>query len=183
MSLERVETQRLVGTVPEPSDLDFLAALLADPRVGRTLGGVRTRAQAAELLEHHRASWERDGFNYWIWRERATGEPVARGGASRATVEGEPVVEIGWAVRADRWGEGFASELGRASMEAARSLGIGEVVAYTLTDNHASRRVMEKLGMVFDRVFEHGPWGPHALYRATISRSPTSSSGRPRSSP
>jgi [ribosomal protein S5]-alanine N-acetyltransferase len=154
------------GARPQPGDAEFFAALLGDPRVGATLGGVRGPDEAAELLELHRAHWAREGFGYWIWRDRATDEPVARGGLQRATVEGEPVVELGWAVRPDRWGEGLATELGAATMAAAAGLGMAQVVAYTLPHNTASRRVMEKLGMVYDRTFVHGRWGPHVLYRA-----------------
>ena len=173
--LATIETARMRGTVPDEGDLPFLCELLADPRVGETLGGVRTPDEVADILAHHRDTWSRDGFGYWIWHDRETGEPVARGGLSRATVEGEPVVELGWAVRSDRWGEGLGTELARASVEAAARLGIEQVVAYTLPHNTASRRVMEKLGMTYDRTFVHGPWGPHVLYAvATSSRSPAS---------
>jgi RimJ/RimL family protein N-acetyltransferase len=72
--------------------------------------------------------------------------------------------EIGWAVVADRWGRGYATELGRASIEAAARLGLAPVGAYTLPDNATSRRVMEKLGMTYDRTFVNGRWGPHVLY-------------------
>jgi RimJ/RimL family protein N-acetyltransferase len=162
--LTTVETARLHGTVPDEADLPFLRALLADPRVGETMGGVRGPDEVAEILAHHRATWAQDGFGYWIWRDRETGEPVARGGPSRATVEGEPVVELGWVVAPRRWGEGLGTEIGRASIDAAARLGVEQVVAYTLPHNTASRRVMEKLGMTYDRTFVHGRWGPHVLY-------------------
>ena len=170
-----VETARMRGTVPGDDDLPFLCELLSDPLVGETMGGVRNPDQVAEILAGHRQAWERDGFGYWIWRDRQTGEPIARGGPDRAEVEGEPVVELGWVVASHRWGEGLATEIGRASIDAAARLGIEEVVAYTLPHNQGSRRVMEKLGMTYDRTFVHGPWGPHVLYRvATIIRSPAS---------
>jgi RimJ/RimL family protein N-acetyltransferase len=163
------ETPRLRGTPPAAGDLAFLTELLGDPRVGATLGGVLAPAAVAEILASHREHWRRHGFGYRIWRDRATGEPVARGGLACATVEGEDVVEVGWAVRADRWGEGIATELGAASLEEAAGLGIGRVVAFTMIDNAASRRVMEKLGMAYDRTFVHGRWGPHALYAASLT--------------
>jgi RimJ/RimL family protein N-acetyltransferase len=175
VDLTTVETARLRGTVPGDADLPFLCELLGDPRVGETLGGVRGPDEAAEILAGHKAGWARDGFGYWIWRDRETGEPIGRGGPSRATVEDQPVVELGWAVASQRWGEGLATEIGRASIDAAAALGIAEVVAYTLPHNAGSRRVMEKLGMTYDRTFVNGRWGPHVLYRvATMSRSPAS---------
>jgi RimJ/RimL family protein N-acetyltransferase len=167
-----VESLRLLGAPPEDADLDFLAALLGDERVGRTLGGVRDRMQAADILALHRGHWAREGFGYWIWRERQTGEPVARGGLQRTMVEDELVYELGWAVLPERWGHGYATEVGRASAEVAARLGLEPVVAYTMPHNTASRRVMEKLGMRYDKTFVHGPYGPHVLYRATMRRSP-----------
>jgi ribosomal-protein-alanine N-acetyltransferase len=162
----RVESERLTGAPPVDDDLDFLAALLADERVGRTLGGVRTRDEVSGFLEDEHAHWARDGFGYWIWRERTTGEPVGRGGLHHVTVEGEEMFEIGWAVVPERWGRGYATEIGRASIAAAGRLGLAPLVAYTLPGNVASRRVMEKLGMTYDRTFVHGRWGPHVLYLA-----------------
>jgi [ribosomal protein S5]-alanine N-acetyltransferase len=170
--LTTIETARMRGTVPDDGDLPFLRGLLADPRVGETMGGVRNPDEVAEILAHHRDTWAQDGFGYWIWRDRETGEPVARGGLSRATVEGEPVVELGWVVRSDRWGQGLATELARASIDAAARLGIEQVVAYTLPHNTASRRVMEKLGMTYDRTFVHGRWGPHVLYLRDVDAAP-----------
>jgi ribosomal-protein-alanine N-acetyltransferase len=165
-------TPRMRGTVPGAGDLEFLCALLGDPRVGETLGGVRDRRASGEILASHQAAWVENGFGYWIWRDRETGEPVARGGPSHATVEGKGVVEIGWAVVAERWGQGLATELGRASIDAAARLGIPQVVAYTLPQNTGSRRVMEKLGMTYDRTFVNGSWGPHVLYLTDVDPAP-----------
>jgi RimJ/RimL family protein N-acetyltransferase len=157
----------MVGSPPGEGDRDFLRMLLADPRVGETLGGVRTAEESDAMLQRERERWARDGFGFLIWRERSTGEPIARGGLARTVIEGEDVVEVGWAVRSDRWGEGFATELGAASLGAASRLGLREVVAFALPHNRASRRVMEKLGMVYDRTFVHGQWGLHVLYVTT----------------
>jgi ribosomal-protein-alanine N-acetyltransferase len=168
VDITTVVSPHMRGTVPGDGDLEFLCALLGDRRVGETLGGVRDRDAAAEILAAHRASWVEHGLGYWIWRDRETGEPVARGGLSRAAVEGEPVVELGWAVVPERWGQGLATELGRASIDAAARLGIPQVVAYTMPHNAGSRRVMEKLGMTYDRTFIHGRWGPHVLYLADV---------------
>ena len=159
-----VDTLRLSGAPPVEDDLDFLATLLGDERVGRTLGGVRGRGDAAAILTAQREHWATNGFGYWIWRERSTGSSVARGGLHRVKVEGVELFEIGWAVVPEHWGHGYATELGRASIETACRLGLAPVGAYTLPGNVASRRVMEKLGMAYDRTFVNGPWGPHVLY-------------------
>ena len=87
--------------------------------------------------------------------DRRTSELLGRGGASRQFVDGADRIEIGWTLRADRWGHGYATEIGRAALELAfGELGADEVVAYTEPLNVRSRAVMERLGMQYRREFE-----------------------------
>ena len=158
-------TARLRGEPVAERHHAALCALLGDPRVGATLGGVAdagaVTAQIAALASH----WERHGFGYWMWFDRETGEPVGRGGLSRTHVGGRDEVEVGWAVRPERWGEGHATEMGDAAVAFAFDrLGLDDVVAYTLPDNRSSRRVMEKLGFQYERDVVHANL-PHVLYR------------------
>lgn len=74
-------------------------------------------------------------------------------------------MELGYAIVAERWGRGLATELGEAAVAIGfRDLDLEEVVAFTLPHNHASRRVMEKLGFAYEREFV---WKglDHVLYR------------------
>jgi [ribosomal protein S5]-alanine N-acetyltransferase len=64
------------------------------------------------------------------------------------------VVEVGWSIAPERWGEGLATEAGRASLGWGFDIaGLDRVVSYTLRDNLASRRVMDKLGLAYARDF------------------------------
>jgi len=57
-------------------------------------------------------------------------------------------IELGsWIARA-RWGRGYATEAGRALVEIATTLGLGQLEASHFVDNPASGRVLEKLGFV-----------------------------------
>jgi RimJ/RimL family protein N-acetyltransferase len=101
-----------------------------------------------------------------MWFERATGEPIARGGLSRTVFDGEPELEVGWTTTPERWGEGFATELGRAMVEVAFGpLQAPDLVAFTLPHNGASRRVMEKLGFAYEKTSPYKTFGDHVLYR------------------
>jgi len=160
-----IETPRLRGERIGPEHHAALLALLGDPRVGATLGGAATPEIVTAHIERHVAGWERDGFHYWLFVDRETGEPVGRGGLSRTDTGGAGGVEVGWAVMPDRWGQGYASEIGAASLDVAFGvLGLSEVVSYTLPHNAASRRVMEKLGFSYEREIVHADL-PHVLYR------------------
>jgi [ribosomal protein S5]-alanine N-acetyltransferase len=160
-----IETPRMRGERIGPEHHGLLLALLGDPRVGATLGGAQSPERVTAYVGFEVARWERDGVGYWMFRDRETGEGVARGGLSRTHVGGRDEVEVGWAVMPDRWGRGYATELGAAAIGVAfDTLGVSDVVAYTLPHNLASRSVMEKLGFGYEREVVHADL-PHVLYR------------------
>jgi RimJ/RimL family protein N-acetyltransferase len=81
-------------------------------------------------------------------RDRSDGSLVGRGGFIRVDLDGETVLEFGWAVRDARTGRGYATELGRAALAWAGAHQPDlPVVAFTEVHNRASRAVMERLGM------------------------------------
>jgi [ribosomal protein S5]-alanine N-acetyltransferase len=166
--LERIETARMLGERLAPEHARELAALLGDPRVARTLSpteGPRSEARVREIVASQAAAWELDGIGMWLLRDRADGAMVGRGGLQHTLATGSDEVEIGWAIVPERWGQGLATELAHASIEVAfGELQLDSVIAYSLVSNGASRRVMEKAGLVYERDFEHVSL-PHVIYR------------------
>ena len=93
-------------------------------------------------------SWGDLGLGKWLAYDSSTGALLGRGGLSVAVVEGAERVEVGWALRQEAWGRGYATEIGRAGLDLAFSLvGVEEVVSFTEVHNARSRAVMERLGM------------------------------------
>jgi [ribosomal protein S5]-alanine N-acetyltransferase len=173
-----LETPRLRGRPIAPEHHAGLLAILGDPRVGATMGGVARAVDIDAQIARAVAHWEEHGFGWYAFTDRETGTLVARGGPKIAHVGGHDEVEIGWTVAPERWGEGIATELGAASIAIAFGpLGLVDVVSFTLPENHASRRVMEKLAFAFERDVLHAGM-PHVLYRrfSTSSARSTSSS-------
>jgi RimJ/RimL family protein N-acetyltransferase len=163
---EAIITDRLRGERLGPRHADVLEPIFGDPRVGATMGGVWSRERVEEAAAASDGHWSEHGFGYLMWFERAGGEPVGWGGLSRTVFDGRPELEVGWTVAPDRWGEGFATELGRAMVQVAfGSLAAPELVAFTLPHNGASRRVMEKLGFAFEKTAPYKMFGDHVLYR------------------
>lgn len=169
-----IETERLLLEPLEPSRLEDFVALTADPDTMRywVPGGPFTR-DAAE--RNFAASLERireHGFGRrWIVA-KADGAGL---GFTDTKVFGESCdevspdeVEIGWMITPTAWGHGFATEAGSAVRdEAFERLGLESVVAVHHPENVASGRVMEKLGMTFERdVVDRKGW-PYRLYRLT----------------
>jgi RimJ/RimL family protein N-acetyltransferase len=128
------------------------------------LGGPRTRAQVREIIVREGRQLADDGFGFWWWRDRERDELVGHVGLHRTEVEGEPVVEVGWSITPARWGEGIAPEAARAALDwGFDRCALDEVVSFTMRENLASQRVMQKLGMGFVRDFDRSGF-PHVLY-------------------
>jgi ribosomal-protein-alanine N-acetyltransferase len=170
LQTERLDYERIA--LADAADID---ALLLDPRVMKTLWPWSAPPSPEELrsgLESKIAHWERHGFGMWVMRDRMTGEFVGRGGLQYTDTLGVPAVEVGWAVVPERWGQGVATELALRSVEVAfGTLALRELIAFTLPDNIASRRVMEKAGFTYSRDIRHMGM-PHALYRRGPHASP-----------
>ena len=100
----------------------------------------------------------RDGYGLLAVVLKAAGEVIGDCGLSWQVVEGEPVLELGYHLRRDHWGHGYATEAaGRAwNMPFANSQ-TDRVVSLILPENMPSRRVAERNGMRDEReVMHHG---------------------------
>lgn len=164
-ALDGFETARLIAERPGSAHLDELCRMHRDGAVMATLGGLRsdqqTRADLAGYLEH----WERHGWGLWMLRERDGGRFVGRAGLRRVHVGGNDEVELAYALCAEFWNQGLATEISRALLALAFGpLQLPNLVALTLPTNRASCRVMEKLGLRYERDFVHAGL-PHVLYR------------------
>jgi RimJ/RimL family protein N-acetyltransferase len=166
--LDRVQTPRMIFERLRPDHVAELSAHLRDPRVARWLWPKPRPPSEADVIEGLAAKvahWERHGFGLWLLRDRRTGETVGRGGLQHTFVAGVHEVEVGWSIVPERWGQGLATELALTSVDIGfNELQLRELVAFTLPDNIASRRVMEKAGFAFERDIEHAGL-PHVLYR------------------
>ena len=167
-TIERVETERMILERLRLEHASEQLRLLLDPRVSRTLwprSQSPTEAAVRDGLAAKVDHWNRHGFGMWTARDRETGEMVGRGGLQFTYTAGLNDVEAGWAIIPERWGQGLATELANACVEVAfDQLALLEIIAFTLPDNVASRRVMEKAGFAFERDIVHAGL-PHVLYR------------------
>ena len=166
-ALSVVETPRLIGRLPAFEHLDEFTAIMASPRVAETMGGpLHARAGRDAGSARTSPTGRLHDFGAWYAFERSTDQLVGRIGTRVTLVEGVLEVELAWVVHPDHWGQGYATELAAPARDLAYSRGLKSVVAFTLPTNTASRRVMEKLGMTFERDITHADL-PHVLYRFT----------------
>lgn len=164
MTFPTTQTARLRLEPIGMPHVDDVAAMLADPQVAATMGGVRDRQFAAERTTIQETRWREHGFGLWAAYSLDDGGFVGRGGIQHTTLEGKDVVEVGWCVVPPRWRQGFASEMATAGLKLGfGKLALPEIVAFTLPHNLASRAVMERLGMTYVRNCVHAGM-PHVVY-------------------
>ncbi len=163
--LDILTTGRMAGERISESHFAELCLMNRDARVMATLGGVRSSEQTRDFLAKALEHWRRHGYGIWIFRERDGGRFVGRAGLRHVEIGGAPEVELLYAVMAEFWRVGLATEMARALANLAfERIGLESVVAFTLSDNLASRRVMEKAGFSYERDIA---WAGlrHVLYR------------------
>ena len=147
----RIETERLVLRDWTEADVEpFLR--LNTPAVMRWLGGVRSREDMEQAVTSRFIPWQRSrGFTFWVVERKQDGELLGFCGIKIADDAGSPVegeYEIGWRLREDVWGQGYAKEAAAASLDHVFDrIGAERVVALTVEGNQASWGLMERLGM------------------------------------
>jgi RimJ/RimL family protein N-acetyltransferase len=165
---ESFTTPRLVAQRIARADQPFLESMFRDPAVYATLGGARDTEQVKQMLDRMLDHWTRGGFGVWILRDRATSDPVGWVGLHQTDTGGPGGVELLYAIASARWREGLATEAGRAAIAiAADSLGLRELVCFTLVDNVGSQRTMAGLGFTDAGPVEHAGL-PHVLTRLSL---------------
>jgi RimJ/RimL family protein N-acetyltransferase len=132
-------------------DLEPLAAILLHPDVVRWLGPPNaTVSDVRRALEGYDRHWDERGYGRFALCDRTSGALVGRAGVMhQPNWRGTPCKdEIGWVIDRSRWGEGLATEAAAAALrDVFERVGLEQVVTYTLPENAASVRVMEKLGL------------------------------------
>jgi len=179
-----VVTDRLVLRTWRATDADAFAAMGADPLVMRHYPSLMTREQSDASFARVQKHWHDRGFGFWAVETRAIpgqigGEFIGFVGMQVPRFEAHftPCVEIGWRLRPEFWGKGYATEAARASLEFGfTTLKLREIVAMTVPANVQSIAVMERLGMQrnpaddFDNPLVEGPLKRHILYRIQAPR-------------
>jgi RimJ/RimL family protein N-acetyltransferase len=158
--MSEVETARLWLRRWQDDDLERLVALYGDPRVARFLsvdGRPRPRARSVGAFEHFRRQWQKHGFGPWAAIDKRTGRWLGQVGLNELPHwPGPAKVEVGWALHPSVWGQGLATEGARAALAYGfEVVGLQRVISTARADNAASRRVMQKCGLIFQEEFTH----------------------------
>ena len=149
-------TERLTIRLIADADAPFMLELLNDPSFIRNIGdrNVRTLDDAREYIRKGPlASYERHGFGLWLVELQADGTPIGMCGLLKRDALDAP--DIGFAYLPAFQGKGYGYEAARAVLDQARdTLHIPRVLAIVNADNEPSARLLEKLGMRFERMVQ-----------------------------
>jgi len=146
------ETERLTLRQLEVGrDEAFILTLLNTEGFLRFIGdrGVRDLDGAGDYIRNGPGkSYVENGFGLWLVELRSTGAPIGLCGLVRR--EGLDHPDIGYAFLPGHGGQGFAVEAAAGTLAHGRGkLGLWTLCAVTTPDNAASRRVLEKIGLVY----------------------------------
>jgi|SRR6267142_6278775 len=142
-----LETRQLTLRMLRESDFEPYAEMVADPEVmrfiadGKTLSRHLAWRNLAMIVGH----WHLRGYGPWAVEERSTGQLVGRIGFWNP--EGWPGFELGWILRRQFWGRGYATEGARAALDFAFThMDHQQVISLIYPENAASIRVAQRLG-------------------------------------
>ncbi len=161
-----LETERLVIRRFTEGDAEFILGLLNQPSFLRYIGdkGVRNTDDAVRYLHTGPiASYDRVGYGPYLVKLKDTEVPIGMCGLLKR--ETLPDADVGFAFLPDYWSRGYAFEAVAAVMTYGREvLGLQRIVAITSPDNNASIRLLEKLGLRFERLIKLPEQGEVRLF-------------------
>ena len=151
-----LETERLLLRKFTPDDLPRLVEIRSAPEVYQYLGGLKLQnPQAIEKrLKDYIESYDRYGFGAcaMIWKE--TGEMF--GWSGLMMLEDYNEIEVGYGMSKEFWRRGIGLECARAWLEFGfEKKNLERIVALAEPENTGSWRIMEKLGMRYEKTVEH----------------------------
>jgi RimJ/RimL family protein N-acetyltransferase len=180
MSGFRHETERLILRDWREEDWPAFLQHTNTPAVMRWLGGVLDTAKQTWMRERLE-NYSRDhGFTFWVVERKddgahLAGEILGFCGLKMSNQEGGPMGEheIGWRLREDAWGKGYAREAAQASLAIGfEQFDAPHILALTVDGNTGSWGLMKRLGMVRreDLDFANDDFGADTVIVYSITR-------------
>ncbi len=148
-----LETARLLLRELTEADADQLVLLGRNPNVMRYIPGeppADTHEQALAVLRERVFPQYALRVGRWACIEKEHGHFLGWCGVKYIAEDGE--YDVGYRFFEHHWGKGYATEAATATRDFARERLRGErVVGKAMVDNVASRRVLEKIGLVYEK--------------------------------
>lgn len=169
-----IETQRLILRDWTEKDLPAFVRMNRDPAVMEYFLKPLTEEESNNFFHRIREELQEYRYGLFAVEVKADGEFIGYTGLHHAGFDTDfcPCLEIGWRLRAEAWGKGYATEGAQACLDYAfDTLHLPEIYSFTSMPNKRSERVMQKIGMQKVKEFDHPlvpaghPLLRHVLYR------------------
>ena len=151
-----IESERLIFRKFTLDDLPKLIEQRTDPEVSKYLGGTKLQnpEALAKRIQFYISCYDTHGFGMCAMLWKPTGEMI--GSAGLQPLDGTDDIEVGYSMIKEYWGQGIGTESARAWMtHGFTNHGLDRIVAVAHTENWASRRIMEKVGMTYEKTEVH----------------------------
>ena len=179
VTIHELNTKRLRLRQWQQTDLKPFAAINADPQVMEFYPKLMSEEESNQTAERFQDLIEQNGWGFWAIEDLKSSEFLGFVGLHKPNLPYPfaPCVEIGWRLKRDAWGKGFATEGSLAALDFAFNvLELAEILSFTSVLNNRSEAVMRRLGMIntggnfqHPNVPDHSPLKEHVLYRMTRS--------------
>ncbi|KMK68404.1 GNAT family N-acetyltransferase [Puniceibacterium sp. IMCC21224] len=173
MTVHIVETARLRLEPFAPSHRAGLCAMDSDPQLMRYIGDGQPKppADTDAAIARVQTRWADLGYSWWSLFLHRSNEVIGAACVQNLANQPDAPLEIGWRLRPEFRGQGYATEAGRAAVNFAfDTLGARYLMAVAHPENLASHRVMQRLGMTCLGIQTHydQPCTVYERHRPTI---------------
>lgn len=156
MSMPIFETPTVVLRPFTLDDAEGLNRVNSEPQVMRYIGPVENNVEKTRqyLLKGPLADYQKHGFGRHACIDKSTGQLI--GFCGLKFVEEFRDVDIGYRFLPQYWGKGLATETSELLMKYAKeNLKLKRVIGMALPGNQGSIRVLEKLGLTYEKDVEY----------------------------
>lgn len=173
----RLETERLYLRQWEETDFELFAEMNSDRDIMEYFPKLLSIEESNAMALKCQALIEEKGWGFWAVSLKENNTFIGFVGLHQPQYDFpfNPCVEIGWRLRKEFWGYGYATEAAKAALKFAfEELELKEIVAITSCTNKRSQLVMERLSMKdtgknwhHPEIETTNPLSEHVLYKLT----------------
>ncbi|MGE9295943.1 MAG: GNAT family N-acetyltransferase [Puniceicoccales bacterium] len=151
-----IETERLLLRPFREVDLDDEFSVVGDAETMSFYPKPYSKEEVAKIIAKNIQTFETSGYGLFAVIDKRNGEYLGDCGITIQTINGEEEFEVGYRIRKEHWGQGFAPEAARAIVAYGfQKLGLKKLCSYMAKDHHQSRRTAEKAGMTLQKEYRN----------------------------
>lgn len=152
------KTDRLIFRDWKNTDLELFINMNADKEVMKYFPDTLTRDESEDFFNLIKDEFVDRGYGLYAVELKDSGEFIGYIGFHLSTFKADftPCVEIGWRLRKEFWGKGYATEGALSCLEYGfNTLGFKDIYSFTAVINTLSENVMKRIGLSFIKHFDH----------------------------